>query len=94
MPNLQEAMAYIRKAAEKGHPKAQVELAGAYRAGQGVSQDLTQAAFWLSLALEQGSPAARVMLPQVEGKLTAKQRSEVELRVASWKREHQPVALV
>lgn len=55
------AAALYRRAAQQGHPVAQLNLGDYYSRGQGLERDLVQAHFWLSLAVAQGRnwPAAR-----------------------------------
>ena len=51
-------LAKIRKRAEMGFVQQQVELAAAYLAGRGVTQDAVQAAHWYLKAAESGDPWA------------------------------------
>ena len=48
----------LQRAAEKGSISKQVELAGDYFVGRGVSRDAKMAAFWYERAAESGDPAA------------------------------------
>ena len=48
--NAVEAVAWYRRAAERGHPDAQASLAAAYADGTGVTQELVQAYRWYDLA--------------------------------------------
>src|SRR5437879_12833870 len=50
----QESLDELRKHAEKGSPEAQTALARMYRDGQGVRQDLGEAARWFRQAAVQG----------------------------------------
>lgn len=45
-----EAAAWFRRAAEQGHPMAQLNLARLYETGRGVPQDLVVAHVWYNLA--------------------------------------------
>ncbi|MGA3263768.1 MAG: tetratricopeptide repeat protein [Terracidiphilus sp.] len=51
-----------RNAAEQGNANAQFSLGNAYRIGQGVPQDYTQAALWYRKAAEQGNANAQINL--------------------------------
>jgi TPR repeat protein len=48
----------LRKRAEKGYPDQQVALGEAYLTGNGVQQDLAQAAHWYEMAARRGNPQA------------------------------------
>jgi uncharacterized protein len=50
----------IRQKASTGHLREELELAGDYYAGRGVTRDLSQAAYWYKKAAEQGDPGAEV----------------------------------
>jgi TPR repeat protein len=57
-----EAVAWYRKAADKGLATAQYNLGVAYANGDGVLQDDAEAARWYRLAADQGYPAAQLNL--------------------------------
>jgi hypothetical protein len=88
--DLKKAYASIEQAATAGHPKAQLELAIAYRDGVLDKPDPERAAFWGTLALRQGSPAARVIVPQILNRLSPAQRDAVAKQADAWEREHAP----
>ena len=49
--NFELAMAWYRKAAEQGHPRAQFNLALMYGFGHGCEIDLIEASRWIDLAV-------------------------------------------
>src|SRR5258708_905324 len=49
-------------AAERGDPAAQIRLAQRYETGDGIAQDLPQAAAWYRRAAELGNPEAQTSL--------------------------------
>lgn len=55
------AAKWFRQAAEKGHVKAQYNLALAYERGLGVTRDRTQSLSWLEKASKQGDAEAQYM---------------------------------
>ena len=63
---LQEAMEWVRKAAEQGQANAQYVLCMMYAAGKGVEQDEAQAVEWLRKAAEQGHAEAQEALQEAE----------------------------
>lgn len=50
----------IQRRASAGHLREELELAGDYYTGRGVSRDLSQAAYWYRRAADQGDPGAQV----------------------------------
>ena len=60
--DFQNAAKYYRKAAERGHAKAQINLGWCYENGNGVDKDLKQAVEWYSKAAEQGDAIAQCNL--------------------------------
>jgi TPR repeat protein len=61
-PAYQEAMEWLRRAAEQGEALASLNLAEMYQSGRGVAQDNEAANQWLLKAGEQGSPEAMLRL--------------------------------
>jgi TPR repeat protein len=53
-----QAAVWYQKAAEQGHPRAQLNLAHLYDAGQGVAKNFEQAATWYRRAADQREPQA------------------------------------
>ncbi|MGV7208261.1 TonB family protein [Oxalobacteraceae bacterium A2-2] len=60
--NVEQAVAWYRKAAEQGHVQAQTKLATLYNSGQGVARDPSQAAIWYRKAADQGDAGAAYRL--------------------------------
>jgi TPR repeat protein len=60
--SLAEALNCYRKAAERGHGKAQFNLGICYSSGTGVAPDASEAVDWFRKAAEQGVPEAQTML--------------------------------
>ncbi len=60
--NAAEAMKWIALGAEQGHPPAQLALAKAYTAGEGVPLDIEIAATWWEAAMKAGNRAAALWL--------------------------------
>jgi uncharacterized protein len=52
-------LSQLKTKAEQGFVRQEMQLANAYFAGDGVPQDLIQAAFWYERAAETGQPAAQ-----------------------------------
>jgi TPR repeat protein len=52
----------IQAGAEKGSIQQEIELAGAYFVGQGVSRDEKQAAYWYEKAANSGDPGAQLQI--------------------------------
>jgi hypothetical protein len=59
-----EAVAWLRKAALRGHAEAQAQLGICYQNGFGVERDLVQALSWFQRAAEQGSARGQLQLGQ------------------------------
>jgi len=53
-----EGVKWLRKAAEQGHPEAQIELAKCYLRGEGVKSDPNEAYKWGKMAAESGNARA------------------------------------
>ena len=75
--NYDEAVRYLRRAAEMGHAKAQNHLAVCYKLGRGVPRNDSSAVKWLHQAAEQGEADAQYNLGIVymEGTGVAKNES-------------------
>ncbi|WP_244060856.1 tetratricopeptide repeat protein, partial [Aeromonas caviae] len=56
---IQQALAWLHKAAEQGNASAQFNLGLIYAKGQGVPQDYKQAAVWYRKAAEQSNVEAQ-----------------------------------
>jgi TPR repeat protein len=68
-----EAVKWFRLAAEQNDPSAQWGLGLCYGSGQGAAKDEVQAYKWCLLASAQGFEAAKGVVRQLEGRLTAAQ---------------------
>jgi uncharacterized protein len=62
LEGLTQAVYWFRKAAEQGYADAEMRLAGAYGAGEGVSRDNNFALYWLMKAAEDGQATAQWVL--------------------------------
>ncbi len=60
--DLQQAFAWLMKAAERGDPDAQTDVGFMYRSGQGVAQDFQRALQWLTKAADQRNQEAEAGL--------------------------------
>ncbi len=68
--NHQEAVKWLRKAAEQGHPEAQYNLGIAYSKGIGVTQNYQEAEKWFQKAAEQGYVWAKGALKSLRNQTT------------------------
>lgn len=89
-----QSMVWLRKAAEKGHTTSQYMLGWAYAVGDvGVTQDYTEAYFWLDLAAS-GEATRRKRTEAVKRRdgaashLTQAELSRVQERVQQWIVDH------
>ena len=80
--NFTKAAELLRKAAERGHGKAQYELGVMYVHGRGVAQNYAEAAKWYTKAAEQGEAKAQFNL----GVMYAKSQGVVQnhAEAAKW----------
>lgn len=60
------AVAWFRRAAERGYPSALLNLGDSYKEGQGVAQNTQQAKYYLQLAVKAGSKTAVRLLQELE----------------------------
>ena len=81
----QQAVAWLRKAADKGNAFGQYGLGLVYMVGRGVPKDNELAYFWFMLAGAKGHHAASVKRNQLEASLTAPQRAKVKAYAKGWK---------
>jgi TPR repeat protein len=56
-----------------------------YSSGQGVTENLTEAYFWLSLAARNGESGAEGTRSVIERRMTRDQITEAQRRSAAWK---------
>ena len=69
-----EAARYLKKAADAGLPKAQMQLAFRYFKGEGVPKDIVHAYKWFYIAEKGGEPTAKKALRPLSRKMS---RSEI-----------------
>ncbi|GAB4256496.1 MAG: hypothetical protein Kow0092_02550 [Deferrisomatales bacterium] len=88
-PDDRRAAAWFRRAAEGGHPLAQLALGRLYARGRGVPRDAGEAYFWLSLALRGAEGEARLRAGEerraVAEELSAYRLDEARGRVRTWR---------
>jgi TPR repeat protein len=63
--NFDEAITWIRKAADDGHVPAQVILGGFYLSGKGTEPDPVRARHWFELAANDNHPSALIRLGEI-----------------------------
>lgn len=64
--DMEQAVAWYRKAAEQGDPRAQYNLGVCYELGQGVKQDQEKAATWYYNAAKHGLREAKEVLRSMD----------------------------
>jgi hypothetical protein len=82
-------MAWIERAAENQHPRAQTKLGLAYYRGEGIRKNLVMAHVWLSLSAD---AEARRMLREIDPQLSRLQRRDSLRRQAKWRAERELLA--
>jgi TPR repeat protein len=87
--NPQQAVQWMRKAAESGFPEAQSALAEFYEAGRGVKQDWVVAYTWFCLAAAQGDSEGQDGMHRLREKLGKKGIAEAERQAFAWWQRHQ-----
>ena len=65
--NLPVDLKNLKSLAEQGDIEAQFNLGAMYYAGQGVSKDIKQAAYWFTKSAEQGNADAQMILGRMYG---------------------------
>lgn len=60
--DFQEALTWLRRAAENGYPAAQNDLGSMYLNGMGTPKDAVEATLWYEMAAKQGQPEAQFNL--------------------------------
>ena len=80
-----EAVSWYRRAAEQGHPSAQINLGLMYNYGKGVPQDYVSAHTLFNLAGAQGNENGRQARDRLAKKMTARQIAEAQRRARDWK---------
>lgn len=79
-----QGFACLMSSARRGVPAAQARVGWAYATGEGVVQDLLEAAKWWGLAAQAGDRDAAVNLDRAQSMLSAPQWTEVQRRIAEW----------
>jgi len=64
-PSAEQEIAALKKRAEAGDPKAQVQLGTAYASGDGVTEDDAEAVKWFGKAADQGDAAGEYFLGEM-----------------------------
>jgi hypothetical protein len=83
-PNDPDRLPYLCRAADGGHPNAQIEVGRHYSQGvDGVTKDLKRAYVWYSLA--QGAFGRGVHLQLIAKEMTPEQIAEAEQMLTDWK---------
>ena len=95
--DLEQAVFWYRKAAEKGNAEAQQYLGYAYGRGLGVAQDWVQAHMWFSLVLApnkritpQSKAQAEKSIKFAETNMTPAQIEEAQALAEEWLAKHKP----
>jgi hypothetical protein len=73
-----EAARFLKRAAEAGLPKAQMQLAFRYNKGEGVPKDNVQAYMWFYIAEKGGDPLAKKARPLSAKKISKSQVDEAK----------------
>lgn len=76
-----EAPEWYMRAALRGLPAAQFQLAKLYIEGRGVPRDVVSSYVWMALAARAGHASARTLLPLLADSMTAKELLEANGRV-------------
>ena len=92
-PDVAEAVAWYRRAAEQGHVRAQYNLGGMYAEGRGVPPDAVEAHMWLTIAASRSTGAEREQIvtahAAVAVRMTPTDLREAEGRAQAWHAAHQ-----
>lgn len=87
--NMQTALGWFEKAAERGVVDSQYNLGVLFSATPEIQQDMTGAYVWFSIASKQGDQFATNELARVKAALSAEQLKQAEARISGFK----PVAI-
>ena len=79
-----EAVRWLRKAAEQGNADAQNNLGGLYFSDKDVAQNDEEAYFWLTVASNSGDKRFAAMRDHIAGLLTPQQISDSQKRARDW----------
>jgi TPR repeat protein len=83
-------MIWFQRAAEQGHPVAELYLGVMYAEGRGVPQDYVRAYMWFSLSAVQGEQRAVKILEMAVRRMTPAQINEAQKPAHDWKPATQP----
>ena len=83
-----EAIHWFTRAAEQGNTYSQSQLGLIFYNRRGLSQDLTQAYFWMTVARANNDDASRVLSPIIRASLTRPQVTSIELEADQWLQQH------
>ena len=81
----EEAVKWLRKAAEQNDAAAQLDLGVCYTNGEGVAKDYVEAYKWRLLAARHGEEQARKEMTLLENKMTPEQIAEGQKRARDFK---------
>jgi len=81
-----QAARWFRSAADRGSTTAMHWLGLCYLEGKGLAKNTAEAYFWLALSVSKGDNRARTRRNTAAGALSAEQRTEIDKRVAGWRR--------
>ncbi len=80
----QQAFKWFQKAANRNHPKAQIDLGMMYERGLGVTADKIRAYKWFSIAANHPTPAAHTHKVRIAKNLTPSQLKQASLLTKNW----------
>ena len=80
-----QGMAWLERAADNHHPRAQTKMGLAYYRGDTVRKNLVMAHMWLRLSSDH---EARQLLAEIEPQLSRRQRHDSDRRRERWLAEH------
>lgn len=85
-PNAPDALRWLCRSADQGHPHAMNEMASLYRTGRGeLNQDLARAYLWYSLAVRAGHEEYRWRLEEVAESMTPEQTAKAAEMLGEWR---------
>jgi TPR repeat protein len=82
--DINEAVSWFRRAADRGDPPAQFTMGTLYANGRGVQQDPVQAHLWFTLAASGGHRAAAANLVLYQEMMSDQQIGESQRLAAEW----------
>ena len=88
--DLSEAAKWVRKAAEQGYARAQIDLGHLYEQGKGVPLDYVSAYTWYKLGAAGGDQRGRAGMKSLSRVMTQAQISEAAVRAAQFPGSRSP----